>query len=222
MLFSISPSNFFFHWFKGFQLGYTMKRIPPWSGWLASFWLPSSQMKNWENKRQGRTHTEGYSGYNWLPKHPGKDRVTWWPSTFKTFTVDPRNPGISASLTEAHVNSLKPNIWSWEGSQGLCDFYSCEPCQSEPDSRLNKKRRLEKFKHNLLLGNNKLTLLHFVWVTLQNISIFQRAWFYVIKTAKKGKKEKELSFAWGKPLLMKLCHFILWFWQLFLLRSKKI
>lgn len=32
-----SLPSIFFHWFKGFQLGYTMERIPPWSGWLASF-----------------------------------------------------------------------------------------------------------------------------------------------------------------------------------------
>lgn len=68
--------------------------------------------------------------------------------------------------------------------------FTAEPCQAgfnQPDGRLNKKRRLEKFKYNLLLGNNKLTLLHFVRVTLQNISTLQRARFYVIKTAKKKK-----------------------------------
>lgn len=75
--------------------------------------------------------------------------------------------------------------------------FTAEPSQSEPDSRLNKKRRLEKFKHNLLLGNNKLTLLHFVGVTLQNISTLQRARFYVIKTAKKRKKGKGTKFCLG-------------------------
>lgn len=80
--------------------------------------------------------------------------------------------------------------YDYERAVRACVTFTAEPCQSEPDSRLNKKRRLEKFKHNLLLGNNKLTLLHFVRVTLQNISILQRARSYVIKTAKIGEKEK--------------------------------
>lgn len=43
--------------------------------------------------------------------------------------------------------------------------FTVEPCQSEPDSSLNTKRRTEKLKHNLFLGSNKLALLHFVQVT---------------------------------------------------------
>lgn len=144
------------------------------------------------NSQKGRTHAEGHSGYNWLPKHTGNNRVAWRPSNF-TFKVGQKSPGISASPTETVWNPT----YDYERAVRACVTFTAEPSQSEPDSRLNKKRRLEKFKHNLLLGNNKLTLLHFVGVTLQNISTLQRARFYVIKTAKKRKKGKGTKFCLG-------------------------
>ena len=105
---------------------------------------------------------------------------------------------ISFTDRNTCCNSLKTDIM--RGSQDPGVTFTVKPCQSEhiAHSNLSKKREKEKLRHNLLLGNRKLALLHFVSDLVEHFCIAER------KTScpkKKSEKERGLHFVWGRWLL---------------------